>query len=123
MIRLPPRSTRTDTLFPYTTLFRAELGPQALGAGAVARPALERAAQRRTAVDIVVLGPLVVAARHAVEHVAGDRFAGALAAVEQVLDRGRQREAGAGVGLVLVLGPARIVGQHPVARRDREGGG
>src|SRR3546814_2714697 len=24
MIRRPPRSTRTDTLFPYTTLFRAE---------------------------------------------------------------------------------------------------
>src|SRR3546814_11772809 len=24
MIRLPPRSTRTDTLFPYTTLFRSE---------------------------------------------------------------------------------------------------
>src|SRR3546814_16614493 len=29
MIRRPPRSTRTDTLFPYTTLFRS----QALGAG------------------------------------------------------------------------------------------
>src|SRR3546814_2951000 len=27
MIRRPPRSTRTDTLFPYTTLFRAK-GPQ-----------------------------------------------------------------------------------------------
>src|SRR3546814_19538662 len=28
MIRRPPRSTRTDTLFPYTTLFRSdELGP------------------------------------------------------------------------------------------------
>src|SRR3546814_9953647 len=27
MIRRPPRSTRTDTLFPYTTLFRS--GPQA----------------------------------------------------------------------------------------------
>src|SRR3546814_14778177 len=27
MIRRPPRSTRTDTLFPYTTLFRSvELG-------------------------------------------------------------------------------------------------
>src|SRR3546814_5949438 len=26
MIRRPPRSTRTDTLFPYTTLFRS-LGP------------------------------------------------------------------------------------------------
>src|SRR3546814_13800300 len=24
MIRLPPRSTRTDTLFPYTTLFRSK---------------------------------------------------------------------------------------------------
>src|SRR3546814_12573911 len=27
MIRRPPRSTRTDTLFPYTTLFRSELLP------------------------------------------------------------------------------------------------
>src|SRR3546814_3164068 len=26
MIRLPPRSTRTDTLFPYTTLFRSGVG-------------------------------------------------------------------------------------------------
>src|SRR3546814_16676895 len=25
MIRRPPRSTRTDTLFPYTTLFRSPL--------------------------------------------------------------------------------------------------
>src|SRR3546814_18282629 len=38
MIRRPPRSTRTDTLFPYTTLFRsgkklerADRGPFALG--------------------------------------------------------------------------------------------
>src|SRR3546814_8636251 len=30
MIRRPPRSTRTDTLFPYTTLFRSVFG--ALGA-------------------------------------------------------------------------------------------
>src|SRR3546814_1934169 len=32
MIRRPPRSTRTDTLFPYTTLFRslAELVPTQL---------------------------------------------------------------------------------------------
>src|SRR3546814_20510677 len=26
MIRRPPRSTRTDTLFPYPTLFRSEIG-------------------------------------------------------------------------------------------------
>src|SRR6056297_4085391 len=32
MIRRPPRSTRTDTLFPYTTLFRSKriTGPQLL---------------------------------------------------------------------------------------------
>src|SRR3546814_13162230 len=27
MIRRPPRSTRTDTLFPYTTLFRSQAWP------------------------------------------------------------------------------------------------
>src|SRR3546814_18628964 len=27
MIRRPPRSTRTDTLFPYTTLFRSAVRP------------------------------------------------------------------------------------------------
>src|SRR3546814_4243387 len=30
MIRRPPRSTRTDTLFPYTTLFRSELAKQGI---------------------------------------------------------------------------------------------
>src|SRR3546814_18677908 len=33
MIRRPPRSTRTDTLFPYTTLFRS-VGGVISGAGA-----------------------------------------------------------------------------------------
>src|SRR6056297_2925441 len=28
MIRPPPRSTRTDTLFPYTTLFRSRVRPR-----------------------------------------------------------------------------------------------
>src|SRR3546814_18903954 len=41
MIRRPPRSTRTDTLFPYTTLVRsgvAEVGPPVpIGAVAVVR--------------------------------------------------------------------------------------
>src|SRR3546814_6792071 len=36
MIRRPPRSTRTDTLFPYTTLFRAAAGDRR-------RPAAQRA--------------------------------------------------------------------------------
>src|SRR3546814_4008135 len=30
MIRRPPRSTRTDTLFPYTTLFRSPAVPDGL---------------------------------------------------------------------------------------------
>src|SRR3546814_3695746 len=38
MIRRPPRSTRTDTLFPYTTLFRSS------------HPLLREAAQRGQAV-------------------------------------------------------------------------
>src|SRR3546814_11428610 len=37
MIRRPPRSTRTDTLFPYTTLFRS--GGRAFGFGEIARGA------------------------------------------------------------------------------------
>src|SRR3546814_20164936 len=32
MIRLPPRSTRTDTLFPYTTLFRSAMAGERLKA-------------------------------------------------------------------------------------------
>src|SRR3546814_7356842 len=38
MIRRPPRSTRTDTLFPYTTLFRSRGW-----AGGSARPRANRA--------------------------------------------------------------------------------
>src|SRR3546814_10339235 len=39
MIRRPPRSTRTDTLFPYTTLFRSGVCFQAYD-GSPAMPAL-----------------------------------------------------------------------------------
>src|SRR3546814_9223182 len=46
MIRRPPRSTRTDTLFPYTTLFRstgALQDPQRrAGVGLCHAPAAER---------------------------------------------------------------------------------
>src|SRR3546814_10679965 len=36
MIRRPPRSTRTDTLFPYTTLFRSQAGKQRLNCAGAA---------------------------------------------------------------------------------------
>src|SRR3546814_14820540 len=43
MIRRPPRSTRTDTLFPYTTLFRsARSGEVGLGVADVGQRLLER---------------------------------------------------------------------------------
>src|SRR3546814_4368724 len=39
MIRRPPRSTRTDTLFPYTTLFRSALpNPVPARSGSPPRP-------------------------------------------------------------------------------------
>src|SRR3546814_11597577 len=37
MIRRPPRSTRTDTLFPYTTLFRSHMDTQSPRRGHAAR--------------------------------------------------------------------------------------
>src|SRR3546814_20017380 len=50
MIRRPPRSTRTDTLFPYTTLFRSHLVEAHAGrAGAQhADDDLDRARDRAT---------------------------------------------------------------------------
>src|SRR3546814_11541961 len=43
MIRRPPRSTRTDTLFPYTTLFRS---------GLAAEPDLARIGHEHAAQDV-----------------------------------------------------------------------
>src|SRR3546814_8623620 len=44
MIRRPPRSTRTDTLFPYTTLFRSDSRSQhgTNSIGCATSPALVR---------------------------------------------------------------------------------
>src|SRR3546814_9391594 len=41
MIRRPPRSTRTDTLFPYTTLFRSVRAEDRPASGAARRAAAE----------------------------------------------------------------------------------
>src|SRR3546814_16769762 len=67
MIRRPPRSTRTDTLFPYTTLFRA---PDR-------RPAARRSDQahrrRNQRVELVRLMPLAsdIALAHRLADAAG----------------------------------------------------
>src|SRR3546814_18484528 len=46
MIRRPPRSTRTDTLFPYTTLFRSGSSRRRLRRRAERRASAGRAGQR-----------------------------------------------------------------------------
>src|SRR3546814_2534901 len=53
MIRLPPRSTRPDTLFPYTTLFRSGRAAGITDAPAGHRIGLGTAVHRQDAVDQV----------------------------------------------------------------------
>src|SRR3546814_8662545 len=99
MIRLPPRSTRTDTLFPYTTLFRS-VGrldaPDAIALG-VGEGALHMAEQLR--ID-QILGDRaeidgqhrrVGAVRGAVERARDQFFAGAVLAQDQYVGVGRPR--------------------------------
>src|SRR3546814_2124260 len=49
MIRRPPRSTRTDTLFPYTTLFRSDILPRIAMSGCGGDPADAQFGQRELA--------------------------------------------------------------------------
>src|SRR3546814_17206651 len=42
MLRRPPRSTRTDTLFPYTTLFRSAGGGHHVGSAGVLEERVRR---------------------------------------------------------------------------------
>src|SRR3546814_6595700 len=62
MIRRPPRSTRTDTLFPYTTLFRSEEGGDADAAADQRHEDLGEEAREGVAVEV---GGLVDLLRHA----------------------------------------------------------
>src|SRR3546814_17726196 len=71
MIRRPPRSTRIDTLFPYTTLFRS---PRKRG---MPMNRLARAALLLTGLSLPML-PL--AAQHAHHHQAAGSIAAAIAA-------------------------------------------
>src|SRR3546814_14637728 len=63
MIRRPPRSTRTDTLFPYTTLFRSAPGDLA-----VHRHLEEDGAQDLAAVEARALDDPAAHLVDAVEH-------------------------------------------------------
>src|SRR3546814_7798556 len=86
MIRRPPRSTRTDTLFPYTTLFRSaavlEQARQRGAQGAERARQRDRGEERRARrADVGVLGDEQVlglqhvrtAQKHFGRYVAGQR--------------------------------------------------
>src|SRR3546814_4678212 len=63
-MRRPPRSTRTDTLFPYTTLFRSRCGcksPCREGLAAEAAPATAAAAPDA---KLAAMAPSPAAAHH-----------------------------------------------------------
>src|SRR3546814_12594530 len=66
MIRRPPRSTRTDTLFPYTTLFRSVLllARNRHDAGAVRLPDLGAEAEAADLHALEVGQALQLVARH-----------------------------------------------------------
>src|SRR3546814_5990882 len=50
MIRLPPKSTRTDTLFPYTTLFRSVRDRSGVTSPTLRKPEMLPTAEIRQAV-------------------------------------------------------------------------
>src|SRR3546814_1890222 len=94
MIRLPPRPTRTDTLFPYTTLFRSA-GPKARktifsdwGVDDSLRPELLEQALRHL-IRTLIFGDLLthdkdtVVGAHFLGHLVPQRFPNGLARADE----------------------------------------
>src|SRR3546814_10515693 len=102
MIRRPPRSTRTDTLFPYTTLFRSE-GQAREAADAREQPALpfqvEAPAQRLAPLQPADVGddqqaPDQAAPAHDGPGIGGDRLGQHTREAEDDRRRRHQNDAG-----------------------------
>src|SRR3546814_10931967 len=60
MIRRPPRSTRTDTLFPYTTLFRSVWADRNQHVAVLARGL--RGEDAEAAIDLIAAAPKLLKA-------------------------------------------------------------
>src|SRR3546814_16692937 len=115
MIRRPPRSTRTDTLVPYTTLFRSEL---------VRRAPLDRAERRialvglpdlakDVAVGAEVIGILAIILALEFIAIAAGRIVGAA----------RGPGAAGGVGFLGLVGVAALYAHRVAERVVRERAG
>src|SRR3546814_5000304 len=75
MIRRPQRSTRTDTLFPYTTLFRSHRPAQPVGIlGIEHQEAAAAGADQLPAERSVVAGDRIQRVDARVRHAAGTRL-------------------------------------------------
>src|SRR3546814_19094170 len=107
MIRRPPRSTRTDTLLPYTTLFRAEQR------GVTVALAVERAVQWPQA-DLRLgnhgIARLLEIAIEPLQH-------------QLMRDQGCRRRQLAGTGVILAIragvDAVRVLRHRPAADRKR----
>src|SRR3546814_5520749 len=68
MILRPPKSTPTDTLFPYTTLFRSKFATPGVNIGlfcSTPMVALSRNVSRKHAMEMLLTGEMVEARRAA----------------------------------------------------------
>src|SRR3546814_5370755 len=115
MIRRPPRSTRTDTLFPYSTLFRSALQPLDV----LAQRALylaQVAAQPQVLTLVVLHLPALVDAER---HRPGSTGLAVAQVVELLLRRGQRLAQFLLLGLELPVGLALDLLDHlerPVGR-------
>src|SRR3546814_16063455 len=122
MIRLPPRSTRTDTLFPYTTLFRSTGGIRHRLAGVARR--LEPLAAGHFCAVVPDQTPAHVVAVFpprggTTDQIRGARrIAGARRCLALAPQRQRHADSQSAVAAFSSTGPA----SFPVARGDRDGG-
>src|SRR3546814_13219801 len=108
-IRRPQRSTRTDTLFPYTTLFRSDYAPGNGHGGALFAIAAEHAClvRQRYGFELAVLADHAALAQ-ALDAGLGGAWAGAAAGIECQHQR-------------LRFGHARLeLGGEAVGRQDRK---
>src|SRR3546814_7432373 len=116
MIRRPPRSTRTDTLFPYTTLFRSGVDLFGLRLIGGDRAVPERARTERFG---LLGGHLPVKARIGFEKTLVAKRPGK-ADLAIRADFGRCDHRGERIGKLGVEIAGDCVGQHAIERKDRK---
>src|SRR3546814_10475946 len=121
MIQRPPRSTRTDPLFPYTTLFRSPVAP-IRATHQAHQPSLDlrqhRLGHRLEVARQVTLGDALLAVQHLVgmaELHPGDRVAPLTFRHDRLLNRFRIL-AGDGAGRLVLAQADETPLAHPPAR-------